>query len=371
MRRPLIPLLLILTALTALFSCGEDRWPEYYPYTGRALWIDSIMRQHYLWYADMPAFDDLNYFRTASVFLSSVKSDDDDFSSIDTIDNTLATGYGFSYTLSDATDNDTAQYAMVTYVMPDSPAAEAGLLRGEWVMTIDGEWITDDNDSLLDAGSAATFLVGTYQTYTTWQGDTLEVETEGVVADRTISMPAAREVEDSAVPVATIVNESVGYLVLNTFSDAATDDLLSFSEMCAEAAVTDVVIDLRYNEGGSTACVQLLATLLCPSSALGQTMATLEYNDLQTAMNTTLTLDTDLLDGGGQNLNLSTLYVLTTATTSGAGELLIHCLQPYMDVVTIGRTTDGFYIGITDYASDTYLYTLHLATHHILSLIHI
>ena len=363
--RPLILVLLTFTALTALFSCGEDRWPEYYVYTGRDLWIDSVMRQHYLWYDQMPEFDDLNYFRTPSTFLSTVISDDDDFSSVDTLDNSLATGYGFEYSLSTATDNDTAYYAMVTYVMTDSPAAEAGLERGEWVMTIDGEWITGDNDTLLDSGSEARFLIGKYQTYTTVTDDTLETETTGVLADRTITMPAAREVDDDIVPVSTIVNDAVGYIVYNSFDPDADEALLNFSALCAEAGVTDVVVDLRYNEGGDISSAQLLATLLCPASALGSDMATLEYNDLQTAKNRTLTFDSDLLTGGAQNLNLSTVYFLTTATTSGTAEVLIHCLQPYMDVVTLGRTTDGFYIGTEDFTNTTYNWVLHLAVCHI------
>ena len=35
--------LLGLLALTSLFSCGEDRWKEYYPLTGRDLWMDSLV----------------------------------------------------------------------------------------------------------------------------------------------------------------------------------------------------------------------------------------------------------------------------------------------------------------------------------------
>lgn len=48
-KRLILPLLGTLI-LTSLFSCGVDRWPEYYPETGRDIWIDSVMRQEYLWY---------------------------------------------------------------------------------------------------------------------------------------------------------------------------------------------------------------------------------------------------------------------------------------------------------------------------------
>lgn len=64
--------LLGLLALTSLFSCGEDRWKEYYPLTGRDLWMDSLMREVYLWYEDIPAANSLNYFQAPDAFLKSI-----------------------------------------------------------------------------------------------------------------------------------------------------------------------------------------------------------------------------------------------------------------------------------------------------------
>lgn len=51
------------------FSCGVDRWPEYYPETGRDIWIDSVMRQEYLWYRDMPSPAAPDYFQKPEAFL--------------------------------------------------------------------------------------------------------------------------------------------------------------------------------------------------------------------------------------------------------------------------------------------------------------
>ena len=62
-----------------------------------------------------------------------------------------------------------------------------------------------------------------------------------------------------------------------------------------------------------------------------------------------LILDSQLLKGGA-NLNLNTLYVITTHTTAGAGEMLVNCLRPYMNVVLVGESTKGEYV-----ATETYL----------------
>ena len=61
-------------ALTSLFSCGVDRWPEYYKWTGRDLWIDSVMREEYLWFEDIPDSKNVNYFLAPEAFLKSIRS---------------------------------------------------------------------------------------------------------------------------------------------------------------------------------------------------------------------------------------------------------------------------------------------------------
>ena len=83
MRRRNIQLFLLLgvLALTSLFSCGVDRWPEYYKWTGRDLWIDSVMREEYLWFEDIPDSKNVNYFLDPEAFLKSIRSSlDKDYS---------------------------------------------------------------------------------------------------------------------------------------------------------------------------------------------------------------------------------------------------------------------------------------------------
>ena len=358
--RLLVNVLLGLISLTGLLSCGQDRWPEYYPYTGRDLWIDSVMREEYLWYADMADFDDLNYFSAPATFLSNAKATNDSYSSVDTIDYTLDTGYGFDFSTSSANVNDTAYFAMVTYVIPDSPADEAGIERGDWIMKVDGDYFTSKGDSVLEDGGSRALTLGRYTAYT--ETDSLGNETTDyeVVEDRTVTLPAVREVEDAVVLVSTIIDGSVGYLVYNSFDADYDDELLAFADLCASNGVSDVVIDLRYNTGGDMGSVELLAAMLAPTQAMGQVLASLEYNDLKTEKNRDITFDADLL-GSSSGLDLSTVYVLTSSTTAAAAEMLINCLDPYMDVVVIGRTTEGFYVATEDFSSDYYQWVLHLA----------
>lgn len=165
MRRRNIQLFLLLgvLALTSLFSCGVDRWPEYYKWTGRDLWIDSVMREEYLWFEDIPDSKNVNYFLAPEAFLKSIRSSlDKDYSSVDTLYATPPPSYGFDYSLYRISGNDTAYNALITYVIPESPASEVGLKRGEWIMQINDDYITKKTEKLLTEGENQKLLLGKY-----------------------------------------------------------------------------------------------------------------------------------------------------------------------------------------------------------------
>ena len=55
------------------------------------------------------------------------------------------------------------------------------------------------------------------------------------------------------------------------------------------------------------------------------------------------------------SLNLNRVYVLTTGSTASASELVINALNPYIDVIQIGRSTRGKFEGsVTLYDSEDF-----------------
>lgn len=389
-RKPLLFPLLGLLALTSLFSCGEDRWKEYYPLTGRDLWMDSLMREVYLWYEDIPASKSLNYFQAPETFLKNILSKNDKgFSTVDTLLTTPLPGYGFDYTLYKVATSDTTYQALVSYVAKDSPAEEAGLERGNWIMLVDGDSITRKTEEKLKNGDARTLHVGKYVivpnggndddgtggTENEGDADTGTDENEennGTAVIREIgdfALPAARPVTESVVHTTRFVQlegtaDRIAYLAYNSFTAGSAEnpelynnELLSFAQTCRQSGVNQLVLDLRYNSGGEMACVQLLASMLVPAEKLGSPLASLQYNDKQSARNRTLLLDSQLLPGG-TNLNLSTVYIITSQTTAGAAEMLINCLRPYMKVVLIGGTTRGEYVATESFANRKHAWVL-------------
>lgn len=353
--------LLGLLALTSLFSCGEDRWKEYYPLTGRDLWMDSLMREVYLWYEDIPAANSLNYFQAPDAFLKSILSKNDKgFSTVDSIMDTPLPSYGFDYTLYKVATSDTTYTALVSYVAKNSPAEDAGLERGNWIMLVDGDSITKKTEERLIDGGARTLRIGKYvivkeENNGGTEGDTENGENEeedkevGIIQETgDVALPAVRPVTESAIYDTNFIqlkgtDYKIAYLAYNSFtagtaeqSEKYNNELRAFSQECKQRGINNLVLDFRYNSGGEMECVQLLADILVPADKLESPFAFLQYNDKQSAQNRDLILDSQLLQGG-VNLNLPTVYIITSGTTAGAAEMLINCLKPYMKVVPSDR----------------------------------
>lgn len=347
-------LLIVLTGLLVMplyfGGCAVDRWEAYAGRTQTDRWIDDTMRVWYYWKQDIPHTNDLNYFSPPFEFFASVLSEQDGkdgqpFSTIDSLDAPATRGvpstdygYGFQYTTNHVEDNDTALYARLLYVSPDSPAGEAGLERGDWILEMDGEPITENNYSRLNGGEGITLTVGYYDA----AQDTILAYAEPQ------TLAPARTFYDNPVHYRNVYvsgSKRVGYLVYNHFTGGLTessteydDDLREAFSYFATEQVNEFVLDLRYNNGGQLSCASLLCAMLAPSSALGQTLAYLEFNE--SIGEQEMVFDESLIQGGA-NLNLSRLYVLTSTETASASEMLINCLKPYMEVVLVGGTTVG------------------------------
>lgn len=350
-------MLLATLAMPFLASCGVNRWEEYYPLTQRDMWIDSLMREEYLWYKDIPSSENLNYFSEPATFLNSLLSSlDDGYSRIDSLYDVPETGYGFDYTLYSIADNDTAYNALVTYIIPGSPAEDAGLKRGEWIMMVDNEYITKKNETILTEGTAKKLLVGTYGETTDEEGETVGF----VKADRETQLPATCDVQDKDIPVCQVLEQNgkhIGYMLYNTFSPDNADEVKQYAQQFKDSNVSDVVLDLRYNAGGDMESVELMAAILAPANQMGNALAQLKYSDKKSTKDRTLTLDESLLQGTA-NLGLKRLYVLTSTTTAGASEMLINCLKPYMDVFIVGEKTKGQTVATEPFCSQKHSYCL-------------
>ena len=115
-----------------------------------------------------------------------------------------------------------------------------------------------------------------------------------------------------------------------------------------QEGINDLIVDLRYNRGGSINVAQFLASCLAPAAPVTNkdVLVTNQYNAdindyiVRTEGKNSSSLVLPFLDNG-HNLNLSRIFFITGRGTASASELVITGLEPYMQVTTIGDTTVG------------------------------
>ena len=213
------------------------------------------------------------------------------------------------------------------YVEPLSPAAAAGLKRGDTILSINGrsdaDIVASGDFTLLTPGQA---------------GEVLSLEIDGGSGARTIQMTAATY-ELVPVPVATVLTLSngtqAGYLVLKDFITQAEAPLAQAFAQFRAAGATELILDLRYNGGGRVSTANVLASLVAGASQQGRVFTRLSYNARQQGSNRDFQFTSQPGPAFGR------VIVLTGPRTCSASELLVNGLRPYVNVVTIGATTCG------------------------------
>jgi carboxyl-terminal processing protease len=250
----------------------------------------------------------------------------------------------------------------VLYVLPNSPAYEAGIKRGDWIVAAGSDTPNVTSISTYGKGGATTFLLAKYSNNQFYK-------------DRTVSISASREVEDTPFlsdSVYSINGKTIGYLLYNTFAsgpdnkDETYDTQLKqiFSKFKTKN-VDEFVLDLRYNQGGLVTSARLMTSYLVPAADLGKTFCSMEYNDKHESENKDLALlkNSDLLNA---NLNLKRIYILTGNTTASASEAVINCLIPYLgrsNITLIGEKTIGKRVGSNTFGeNEKYGWLLHPIT---------
>lgn len=166
----------------------------------------------------------------------------------------------------------------------------------------------------------------------------------------------------------------IGYLVYNFFSDDSNDKSQRFNielrdkfETFKNEGVTDMVIDLRYNSGGTLSSAQYLASMLVKGRSTQQNFLWIQYNDLITSSMTAQEKEENLyirfadkIEGLTINLpalgeQVNRLVFLTGSNTASASEMVINGLKPYNDIQLVGDTTVGKNVGsMTFYDKDNY-----------------
>jgi carboxyl-terminal processing protease len=343
-------LILILTGfiLSGLYGCSKKDLPAappIYDSTGRMnQWILDSMKRYYYWGDQIvakPVSTDPDQ------FFKRILSVNDRFSWISNGMDILPPSnsyfiYGFHYVLMQV-DGYQGLIGVVTAVNKGGAADMAGLSRGSYFIAIDGEAISDKNMGAVNLALRTPSSVKiTPAIYDNNKWKPAEVVT--------LSPGYASENPAEGIRIFETNGVRTGYLYYASFDERYDAQLLQAVNKLKLAAVTELILDIRYNAGGSVASSAKLAALIANKLTANEIYAIYAGNHFEGRRGRTLqeVLNTSGYAAGRlyedlkpMQLSLSRIFILTTGGTVSAAELIVNNLRPFLQVIQIGETTRG------------------------------
>ena len=304
--------------------------------TSQNLWVRDQLSTYYYWYQFLPSGVNPAGYNSPEAYLEAVRYRpiDNSFSFIASAASSDAfysdsqfIGYGFG--------NQTSSTEIrVLQVYDDSPASEAGLSRGDRIVTVNGRSIPSmvNDGTIGSAFGAAEVGVATSIEWETLAG----ARRSARMVKRLVTIPTV-----SLTSVVELDGRKVGYLFFRNFVQPSVAALTDAFTALKAAGATELVLDLRYNGGGLVDVAVHLASLIGGSRTDGQVMLNYVHNDKVGPV-----LDkTTRFTSPEQTLNLQRLVVITTRGSASASELVINSLRAYIPVTIIGDSTYGKPVG--------------------------
>jgi C-terminal processing protease CtpA/Prc len=229
------------------------------------------------------------------------------------------------------TGNSDDLFAFVRYVLPDSDAATKNIVRGDLFLSVNNEQLTVDNYRALLSSEVESFSIELAQI------------NDQMVTPTGISVDLVKtEIQENPIHMHKLIelnNVKIGYLMYNGFVADFDDELESAFTEFQTQGVDQLIVDLRYNRGGSVSTSIKLASMITGQFS-GEVFAQTQHNDKRSSLN-----EDYLFEATAVQLKMDRLYVISSEDTASASEFLINGLSPYIDVIVIGDDTTGKNVG--------------------------
>lgn len=332
------------------------------------------MNLYYLWQADVPNLSDTKFATQTQLntFLSGYKEPEKLFDAL-RVDGTIDR---FSWIVDDylelegqlqgTTNNNGVEFGLsykssgsseiigwVRYIIPNSDASTKNIKRGDVFYGVNGTQLTASNYEALLFGSNNDYTLNMADI----NGGAFTSNGKNIALTKTV-------LDENPILVNKVIisgTHKIGYLMYNGFYANYDTQLNDAFGALKSQGITDLVLDLRYNSGGSVQTAARLASMIT-GSFTGQVFAKQQWNakiESYFAANDPESLKNFFTDKIGStainSVNMTKIYILTSKSSASASELVINGLEPYINVVQIGDVTTGKNVGsVTLYDSPTF-----------------
>jgi carboxyl-terminal processing protease len=336
-------LFLLSVALLALISCndlnnsGNDS--DSVKYVNGELY--SMMKEVYLWNTSLPSVNPSDFPSPDSLMIFLRNPQYDRWSTVITateynqyFEAGKMIGHGFMLGL------DENENLRILLVYRSTQAYLQGVKRG-WI-------VTKVNGTVANAGNVFDLLgnaevgIANVITFTDENGNTV---------DKTLTK---EEISITPVVHYEVLNQGgkkIGYVVFQDYIDAANKEFTEVFDTFAVAGIDEMIVDLRYNGGGSIDVANTFAGWLIGKNHGNQPFVNLEYNaKYSSTMNTTFNVPVN-----PNGLNVNRIFFIGTSNTASASELTINGVKPYVQSILAGSSTHGKPVGMNVIPISTYM----------------
>ncbi|MCL8537726.1 S41 family peptidase [Chryseobacterium gallinarum] len=338
-----IPFVIIFTFLIACTN-NDESVPVFPEGSTESVnvWVQDSMKRYYYWADQMPAKPD--YRLPVKDFFKSLLSPQDRFSFIvNTADassypRSIRNMYGFDYTVIQQSNGNVI--TVVKLVLKNSPAFNAGLERGMIITKINGTSVTAANAEAMASSMKELTILNL--TVGSWKNGSVADEKEiKIYYGFSMEQPLLSKIFDKN-------GKKTGYLYIYDFPDGMTSTLYQKFAEFKGAGVQELILDLRYNYGGSVSSAAALCSLIPSGITSASPFIIFKGNknggEVKRTFAQQIAYDPKALDFTtlrANALGLGKVYILTSNSTASAAEIIINNLKPYIQVIQIGDVTLG------------------------------
>ena len=241
-------------------------------------------------------------------------------------------GYGFSF------GEDENGDLRISQIFKNSPLYSKGIRRGWIIKSINGINLNTNINiySLIensDVQSNTFVFIDPKQQQVEFEFSKIEIVMNTVIFDSIY-----------------IQNEKkIGYLVFSSFIETSKEELNTVFKKFRENNINELIVDLRYNGGGSGEIGYLLGGLIGGEKVKDNIIVKYIHNDNLEDKNQSFNFNVN------ENcVNISRAVFITSRGTASASEMVINGLSPYMDVLMVGDSTHGKPMGMYAWEFDDY-----------------